>query len=181
MSKKLLVFSDTHGSVNDLKAVFKWANDHIPPNGTICAVACLGDGLSDLQTAADTTGFFCDWKIIRGNNDYGFQVPETAYFDFAERRFFMCHGHRHNLYSGYHLLLAAAKNTESDTVLFGHTHTPFFKIIDGIYIINPGSLGRPRSNIGSTFAVLECIEDEPLKVEFWGVSNKGIIKKVKVS
>jgi len=179
-SKKLLVFSDSHGHFTILRAVLDWAKNHIPPNGTICAAVCLGDGLSDLRTAAEATGFYSDWKIVRGNNDYGIQAPETSVFDLAEHRFFMCHGHRHSLYSGYHSLIAAAKKSDADVVLFGHSHAPFYKIVDGITLINPGSIGRSRSRLGETFAVIECIEGEPLTVEFFEVDNKKAIKKVEI-
>jgi len=182
MGKKILVFSDTHGSITVLKSVFSWANDHIPPKDTICAAVCLGDGVSDIRKAADATGFYCDWKVVCGNNDYDIQAPEVIVFDYADHRFFMCHGHRYGLYGGYNTLLAAAKNSEADAALFGHSHVPFYKVVDGVSIINPGSAGRPRSNIGSTFAVIECIENKPLKVEFWGIgAYSQSIRKVKVS
>jgi len=179
-SKKLLVFSDSHGSVAALKAVFKWACDFIPPNGTICATACLGDGLSDIRIAAEATGFYSDWKLVLGNNDYGVQAPEVSVFDFSDNRFFMCHGHRYGLYSGYHTLLAAAKNSDANIAMFGHSHVPFYKKMDGISIINPGSLGRPRSRVGSTFAVIECKEDDSINVDFFGINDKGTIRKVKI-
>ena len=35
--KKLLVLSDTHGSVSALKTVLNWAKDRVPPNDTISA------------------------------------------------------------------------------------------------------------------------------------------------
>ena len=176
--KKLLVFSDTHGSVNALKAVFDWAKNHLPPNDTICAAAFLGDGVSDLRPAADASGFFCDWKVISGNNDYSVSIPGTAVFDFCDHRFFMCHGHRHSLYGDYHTLVTAARNAEADAALFGHSHVPFEKTVNGVLLVNPGSAGRPRSKIGATFAVIECIEGEPLKVEFWGIGAKGEIRKI---
>jgi putative phosphoesterase len=178
--RKLLVFSDSHGHVKALEAVFNWAKDHIPPNDTICAAACLGDGLSDLQRAADKTGFYCDWKIVSGNNDYGYQVPDAAVFNFDEHRFFMCHGHRHNLYGGYHSLLAAARNVDADIVLFGHSHIPLQEYDNGILLINPGSVGRPRSRIGATFAVIECGESEPVKSNFWGISVSGEVYQVNI-
>jgi hypothetical protein len=177
-SRKILVFSDTHGSVKALKSVFTWANDYIPPKGTICITACLGDSLSDIRVAAEASGFYSDWKIILGNNDYGIQAPEAAVFELCGHRFFMCHGHRYNLYGGYHTLLATAKNSEADAALFGHSHVPFYKKTDGISLINPGSVGRPRSRIGSTFAVIECTEAEPINVEFYGIGDLGAIKKV---
>ena len=180
MNKKLLVFSDSHGHIGNLKEVFSWAKDRIPPNGTICAVACLGDGLSDLQKAADAAGFFSDWKLICGNNDYGIRIPETAVFDFADHRFFMCHGHRHSLYGGFNTLIAAAKKTEANAVLFGHSHVPLYKYIDGVSLVNPGSIGRSRSKTGDTFAVIECMEEKKINVEFFKVDEKRVISQVKI-
>jgi putative phosphoesterase len=179
-NKKLLVFSDTHGSVKLLKTVLSWAKDHTPPAGTICAAAFLGDGVSDLRPAADAAGFYCDWKLINGNNDFSYSLPETAVFDFGDYRFFMCHGHRHGLYGGYHSLIAAARASNADAALFGHAHVPFCKTIDGIFLLNPGSLGRPRSRIGSTFAVIECTHGRPLKAEFYGIGSRGEILQVKL-
>ncbi|MCL2809892.1 MAG: YfcE family phosphodiesterase [Treponema sp.] len=180
MSKKLLVFSDTHGSVTALKAVFNWAKDFTPPNDTICTAVCLGDGISDIGTAANAAGFYSDWRIVGGNNDYGITAPETLVFDINEHRFFICHGHRHGLYNGFNTLLGAAKHSQADTVLFGHIHTPFFKVIDGISIICPGSVGRSRSRIGETFAVIECTENESLNVDFYKLDYKNTIKKIKI-
>jgi len=179
--KKLLVISDSHGNVPALTAVFSWAKELIPPKGTILACAYLGDGFPDLHKAAETAGFYSDWKLVRGNNDYGIQLPDAAVFNFGEHRFYMCHGHKHNLYSGHHVLLEAVKNNDADTVLFGHIHVPFFKNIEGISFINPGSVGQPRSNIGSTFAVVECPEGEPLCAEFFALNEKGLVENILIN
>jgi putative phosphoesterase len=176
-SKKLLVFSDTHGKTADLKKVMEWAKGQLPPQGNICAAAFLGDGISDLRRAADATGFYCDWKVISGNNDYDYYTtPEAAAFDFGDYRFYMSHGHLHSLYGGYNSLISAARSNNAQVVLFGHTHVPFCKVIDGITLINPGSVGRPRSRIGASFALVECTPGEQLTVEFMGIGDKNISK-----
>ena len=179
-NKKLLVISDSHGDVTALKKIFEWTKERTPPKDSICAVAFLGDGLTDLMPAADSAGFFSDWKLVRGNNDFGIQVPDSAVFDFANQRFFICHGHKYNLYGGDHMLLAAASNLQADVVLSGHSHIPYHKTENGIHLINPGAIRHTRSNIGSTFAVIECTENQPIKVDFWGINEKGKISKVKV-
>jgi len=179
-NKKLLVLSDTHGSITTLKAVFNWANERIPPNDTIIAAAFLGDGLHDLEPAVKETGFSCNWICVKGNNDYNVREPEAAVFDFANRCFFACHGHRYNLYNGFQTLVAAAANSRAEVVLSGHSHVPYHQIIDGIHLINPGSVGQPRSRIGATFAVIECRDDQPIKVEFWGIGEKRKISQVKI-
>jgi putative phosphoesterase len=180
-SKKLLVISDTHGSLSVLKTALNWAKDRLPPNDSICCAAFCGDGISDLPPAADAAGFYCDWKYVRGNNDYSARsIPDNAVFDFADHRFYICHGHLHSLYSGYFSLVNSAQSNDADIVLFGHTHVPFCKREDGILLVNPGSAGRPRSRIGSTFAVIECISGETPKVKFWGINSEAKILEVKL-
>ena len=176
--KKLLVFSDSHGDVSAVKAVFAWAVDHLPPKDSICTVAFCGDGLADLQQAADATGFYSDWKLVGGNNDYSFSLASSTVFDFADHRFFMCHGHRHNIYSNFHTLAAAGRASEADIVLFGHAHVPVKYTEDGILIVNPGSISRPRSKVGATFAVIEC--GEKVDVVFYGIIGRGLIREVKI-
>lgn len=176
--KKLLVFSDSHGGVAALKAVFSWAVDHLPPKDTICGAAFCGDGIDDLQPAADATGFYCDWKLVRGNNDYNYSMPDSTVFEFADYRFFMCHGHKYNIYTGYRTLVAAAKSNEAHAVLFGHAHIPIKKTESGILIINPGSVDRPRNSKGASFAVINCADQ--LEVEFFGVSARGNISQLKL-
>ena len=180
MGKSILVFSDSHGSVSSLKTVLKWAKDRVPPNGEICATVCLGDGLSDISRAADAAGFYSDWKIICGNNDYGIPAPEAAVFDFEDHKFFITHGHRYGLLNGFNSLIASAKSSEADTVFFGHTHVPYFKNVNGITLINPGSVSRPRSKAGATFAVVECNEGTPLIAEFYGIEQQSLVKKLNI-
>jgi len=178
--KKILVFSDTHGNIAPLTAVLSWAKDRLPPNDTISCAAFLGDGIFDLVRASEESGFYCDWKAVCGNNDYRSTMPEEIVFDFCENRIYMCHGHRHSLYGGFHSLVGAAQNLQANVVLYGHTHVPSCKNVGGVLLVNPGSVGRPRSNLGSSFAVIECMPDEQLTVKFWGVSDRGKIKELKL-
>jgi len=179
-SKKLLVISDSHGRVSALKAVFNWAKDHAPPNDSIIAAAFCGDGIADLRPAADAAGFFCDWQYVSGNNDYDFSTPQAAVFELGNSRFFLCHGHRYSLYGGYNTLISSARGADAGIALFGHSHVPFFKKMDGITLLNPGSIGRPRSRIGATFAVIECASQSEPEAEFYGIGDRGQIGRVKI-
>ena len=180
-NKKLLVISDTHGGRRALRAVFNWAKERVPPGDSICAAVFLGDGYDDIQEEAAVTGLSCNWVIVKGNNDYGIREAESAVFDFVNYRFFACHGHRYNISSGYHTIVSTARLNGATVALSGHSHVPHFKTNNGILLINPGSVGQPRSRIGATFAVIECAEGQKLKAEFWGISDKGEIKAVKVT
>jgi putative phosphoesterase len=172
--QKLLVLSDTHGQRSALKAVLTWANTQ-----PIDTAIFLGDGTSDIAPAADAVGFYRPWKIIRGNNDFDFTIPDTGTLDFGGKRFFLCHGHRHNLYGGYNSLVAAARKAQADAIFFGHTHVPYCKEKNGILLFNPGSAGIPRSRAGATFATVTSEQGKPITAVFWMIGDGGIIQELK--
>ena len=173
-TKKLLLLSDSHGNIQGLVAVLKWAKNYAPD-----LAVCLGDGVADLPKAETAAGFTCEWQVVRGNNDWGSPMPETAVFDFGGHRFFMCHGHRYGLHWGdLHSFIAAAHNYEATVALFGHTHAPFLKNENGLLLLNPGCINRPRSNVGATFAVLECSPDTPPQARFFGIGSGGAITEL---
>jgi len=177
-SKKLLVLSDIHGSTAKLKQVFTWAQDSNANETPIRDTVFLGDGINELYRVAEETGFYSNLDMVRGNNDYDSEMQEAAVFYFEEHSFFLCHGHRYALYNGYSALTNAARLAGAGAALFGHTHVPYKNRINGITLINPGSIGNPRSRTGSTFAVIECETGKPFNVKFYGISN--IIKEITI-
>ena len=54
----------------------------------------------------------------------------------------MMHGHRKNVKFGYYGAVLAARQENADILLFGHTHSAMTDYDDGLYIMNPGSLGQ---------------------------------------
>ena len=176
-STTLLLLSDTHGKVSTLEAILQWANRQ---QDKPTAAVFLGDGCRDISRAAAATGFSCEWKLIKGNNDDMFSAPETAVLDFCGHRFFLCHGHRHSIYGGYHKLIAAARIREADAALFGHTHLPHCEYAEGILLVNPGSVGRPRGRAGPTFALIECAEPS-LEVRFWEVGPEREVREIQIT
>jgi putative phosphoesterase len=170
-----LAFSDTHGNIAALRAVLRWAGER-----GIGTAVFLGDGGADLAPAAAETGFTFSWKKVRGNGDGDPAVPETDVFDFCGHRFLLVHGHRCALYNGYGSLAASAAGIKAAAALFGHTHIPCLIDTGGVLLINPGSVGRPRSRAGASFATVECQPHEAPKVTFWGISPRGKIRELKI-
>jgi putative phosphoesterase len=166
MSNKLLVLSDIHGNMPAIVAVLRWAADELA--GSDMAVF-LGDGLRELSFAQQQTGLSCEWKKVRGNNDLITTAPETDVFDFRGHRFYLCHGNRHAIYSGFDRVIACARKAGADAALFGHIHVPHLEVKDGLLLVCPGSLGRARSDAGETFALIDCMPEKPLSVRFWGI------------
>jgi uncharacterized protein len=66
------------------------------------------------------------------------------------------------LYLGdtWELFLSTAKKEKAKAFFFGHTHVPFMAHINGILLLNPGSLSRPRGCWGPSFAVVETPSPE---------------------
>ena len=170
--QRLLVLSDTHGNICALETVLNWAKAYSQSGGINTAVF-LGDGISDIKRVVASTGFLCEWKMVRGNNDFEHSLPLSDVLDFGGHKLFLCHGHRYSIYNGYYPLVESARNLNAEAVLFGHTHVPCHEKDDNILLINPGSVGRPRSRTGATFAVIGCEPGKPLEAEFWGIADKG--------
>jgi hypothetical protein len=70
-----------------------------------------------------------------------------------------------------------AKNNGCKIILYGHTHIKKIEELDGLYIINPGSITKPRNKESNTF--LEIDYDKTLiNVEFDGVEKLSYKNKV---
>lgn len=103
----------------------------------------LGDGIRDLSMLPDTPRI--PILAVRGNCDVGFDgysYEETVTFEGS--RILLCHGHHYGVKGGSGALLARAKRDGCKIALFGHTHIPSesYDSETGIYLFNPGSIGK---------------------------------------
>ncbi|MBQ5567659.1 MAG: metallophosphoesterase family protein, partial [Oscillospiraceae bacterium] len=73
--------------------------------------------------------------------------------------FFLTHGHTYRVKYGFDAIINAACVARADVLLFGHTHTPYYADVNGLTVINPGSIGY-----GDTYGVL-TIENGSLNYE----------------
>jgi putative phosphoesterase len=167
-----LVLSDSHGNIPALKAALAWAAQQ----GDDLAVALfLGDGADDLAAASAETGFSLPWHAVRGNGDMDDSLPAglTISLGHKGRALFLAHGNRYRLDEGFEGITAAARLSGAEAALFGHTHIPYCGLFDGIFLLNPGSIGRPRSRAGPSFAILDCPVSGPLAARFYGLFQQG--------
>jgi putative phosphoesterase len=169
----ILVISDSHGDVISLTAILEWTR-----NTGFCVLdvaVFLGDGFEDLATASLRSGFTLPWHTVRGNCDYDFTIPDNMALEIPGkgRTLFLSHGHCYRVREDVKTIAAAARNAGAEAALFGHTHIPYCATVEGIFLLNPGSISRPRSNSGCTFAVLECPNSGPLAARFFSLTIKG--------
>jgi len=120
---------------------------------SIDAVVHLGDGwdeIHDIMRAYPNIPLYA----VTGNCDYG-SGPSSLTFHFAAKKFLITHGHKFNVKSGYLRLSLWAQENEADVCMFGHTHVPELFYSGRTLMLNPGSVGFPRGEYGSSYGIVD--------------------------
>lgn len=136
---KILVVSDTHRK-------FSYLIDVMQRHSNAEIVIFLGDGEEDMEYARYA---FPEKAVmsVRGNCDFASSLPLSDTFTIEGYKLFFAHGHTYNVKSTQEHIIAAARGCGAHICLFGHTHCPVNTYNDGLYIMNPGSLGHPRNGM----------------------------------
>jgi putative phosphoesterase len=152
---KLLIISDSHRKSENIEQAIRRVRG--------CdAVFFLGDGLLDAELASSIHPEYT-WYAVRGNCDLceSFAngiAPKTAMTVLCGKRIVYTHGDLYGVKTGLGGLIALARETGADIVLYGHTHERREDYIDGVYYVNPGSIG----SYSPSAALLTLGEGEPL-------------------
>lgn len=148
---KILIVSDTHGYSERLERVME---REIP----IDMLVHCGDVGKDVDYIPLITP--SPLYMVAGNNDWGSGLSNVLIANAGRYRIFITHGHAHWVECGLDRLVSAAKANKADIVMFGHTHVPVLEKMEGIMVVNPGSLTYPRQEgRKATYAVMEIGED----------------------
>ena len=150
---RIMVTSDTHG---DFQSLFEALSRQ--PSAEV--VIHLGDGEEDVMRAHP---LFPEKMFlqVKGNCDFGSQLPVTGDFSVLGKSIFYTHGHLYEVKLHDYALISAARDRKADIVLYGHTHTAENRYQDGLYIMNPGSL----RGYGGTYGVID-------------ITGKGILTNI---
>ncbi|MCR5685873.1 MAG: metallophosphoesterase [Lachnospiraceae bacterium] len=130
---KILIISDTHGNLNNLKTVLEREQP-------IDQLLHTGDVLDDQEQIREMAGCAC--AFVRGNCDFFSREPLSRDFGLMQHNIHMEHGHM--LPDSFNSIAYKAESIGADILMFGHTHVPLITEAGGITILNPGSLTRPR-------------------------------------
>ena len=135
---KILVFSDSHGNEdNMIRAV-----ERERPS-TLDAIVHLGDGWRDAE-ALHRLYPRIPLEQVPGNCDLGrFEERERVVF-FGDCRVLLCHGHTLGVKSSLLRASYEARERGTQALLYGHTHIPHIDYHDGLWLVNPGSIGDHR-------------------------------------
>ncbi len=138
--KKIIVVSDTHGSMRGLGKLASLIGEN-----DYCIH--LGDGATDMRR------FSLEYPdkvyVCNGNCDVFTPYPEEGELEVEYVKIFYCHGHKYRVKSELQTLAQEAKKRGCEIALYGHTHQALITEIDGVTLINPGSLRMPAGEGGS--------------------------------
>ena len=150
---RILVISDTHGELDRFWKVFNKLNKEAP----VQMIVHCGDYIEDAKEIRMRSGI--PVVAVKGNCDGeyshdGYSILETEVGDFL-----VAHGHMHDVNFSLQKLYYTALDNNCIGALFGHTHRSAFVETGDLYMMNPGSLTKPRDGSGGTFGILETFED----------------------
>lgn len=131
--KKIIVISDTHGNrqaIDCFDGIFA-ESDLIIHLGDTSA-----DGNYIRGKHPDKT------EVLNGNCEI-FSVGENEkILDIEGVKIFACHGHLYSVKTTLSKLAKRAKELDCQIALYGHTHDARESEIDGVTLLNPGTLSR---------------------------------------
>ena len=147
---KILVLSDTHHSIDKALEVYR-KYDHID------LVIHCGDYVSDAldfqrQTAAKVV-------YVNGNCDKSFDEKDYQILETECGNLLISHGHMQNVsYSQQSIYYLACENN-CIAAIYGHTHIPVNTKWEGVHLINPGSISKPRDGSKGSYALITTSKD----------------------
>ena len=106
----------------------------------------------------DDCRLFSKWIFVRGNNDYFASeqdMPLERVVLADGHKIYMSHSHRFPYLHKEKAMVSRAKELECDIVLYGHTHVSHMEMLDGVAVVNPGSIWYPRDGKAPSYARLE--------------------------
>ena len=143
---KIVVFADSHTDVDTMRIVIKSEQPDM--------VIHLGDHVKD---GAELQELFKDLPMVfvKGNTDRTDEYPTENLIKIEDAAIFISHGDLYGVEEGLNDIIHKGISCKADIILFGHTHKSYLQNQDGIWIMNPGRIGRKSSRrIDATFGVV---------------------------
>lgn len=148
---RILIISDSHGKGHIVDKIIK-------DQSSAKHIFFLGDVVRDIE---DLTYEYTDrtFHIVSGNCDYNSFYPVSDIAKIGDTGIFYTHGHPFSVKSSTERLAQAARERSCKIALYGHTHVSHISYENGVYIVNPGSVSRPRDGTAPSYAVIDIEEN----------------------
>ncbi|TCI72151.1 metallophosphoesterase [Exiguobacterium sp. SH0S7] len=141
---RFLVVSDSHGLTDELTTIFTRHETEIED-----AFHC---GDSQLVLVDE---HLLPYRTVRGNCDFGGDLPLERVEETPEGTVLIVHGHHHDVKFDLNRLRYRAEEIGASVVLYGHSHVAGAVIEDGVLYVNPGSIRMPRGRSDKTYALID--------------------------
>ena len=164
MTTEIIIVSDNHYSEEPLREVMR-----AHPKADYF-IHC-GDSQ---MPRSELRGFAC----VRGNNDFDNSLEYELVLTIDQHRLYITHGHREGVWGDLSVLVHKAKQRNCDIVCFGHTHIYHDEVIDGIRLLNPGSVWRNRDGSAPSYMRMILAEDV-IVVDRLSLKKKGYFELFK--
>lgn len=148
---KIFVISDTHGKTSKVTEVWSKLTN-------VDLVIHLGDYIEDAKNLERELETEVVW--VKGNMDGSYSSEDYRILETEYGSLLLTHGHMDNVKRSPLNLIYRAQELGCKAVLFGHTHRPAYEEVNGIYLVNPGSLSMPRDGSDGSYAILHTSPDE---------------------
>ena len=162
--KKIYIASDIHGSYAYLKKFWQV----VDLDSTDKKVVLLGDTYNHgprnpfpeeyapMKVESLLEERMGDFLLIKGNCDSEvdqmispFPIRRDFCWKDGDRRLFFTHGHKVNKD------LPTTKAKPGDVVFYGHFHTPYHTIVDGVHYVCVGSVAMPKDGTPHSYVIYE--------------------------
>jgi putative phosphoesterase len=163
---ELWVLGDLVNYGPEPQQVIDWVNE----NATLVVCGnhdqCIGYGddpqcSTRFRAMAEATRNFSEAVVTPGQKMYLRSLPERINVLRCDTRFFLCHATPSNPLYEYRAgqseeWVEDCARLDADVILVGHTHLPFIRSFNGQTLVNPGSIGQPKTgNPAACYAVWE--------------------------
>lgn len=145
---KLLILSDSHGALADMIDIV----EREAPDEIIHLGDCWRDA-EKLNYAYPGIPLY----MVPGNCDDCYGKNDRLLLEREGWKILLAHGHQWRVKSGTALALAAGRESGAHILLYGHTHRSECRNDQGMWVMNPGTVGGKYAP--ATYGVIEISPD----------------------
>lgn len=155
---KILIISNSHGNHDLVRRA-------IGREAPIDMLIHAGDVEGDLERILGDRREY-EIRAVAGNMDWSDSLEDELCIEVPGHTIYVTHGHRLGVYSGTKRLVERAKAVGADIAVYGHIHMPDYGKEDGVMVINPGSIAKPRQEgWRKSYVVMTIGEDGAVDVK----------------
>lgn len=166
---RLLVVSDSHGLEDELTNIFNRHEREIE-EAFHCGDSQLSATNANLQM----------YRVVRGNCDFGNELPLEIVRETSGGRVLCVHGHKQDVKYSLTRLGYEAEEHGANIVLYGHSHVAEAILAEGVLYVNPGSIRMPRGRLERTYAIIE-VNGRDVSVRFFESADGHEVEALRLS